>query len=91
MAVGRNNLLHMTTDGKASRFAGFQSAKGAGIEEFKSLIRGGIVEVEISTSLPPKTTRPRDKLRKNCTTAVLNAISEYQCIFCVPNTEMEVQ
>ena len=38
MAVGKENALHMTTDGKAARFAGFQASKGASIEEFRKLI-----------------------------------------------------
>ena len=52
MAVGRESVLYMTTEGKASKFAGFQAAKGEGIEEFKKLIHGGFIEAEISKSLP---------------------------------------
>lgn len=77
MAVGRENVLHITTEGKASKFAGFQAAKGAGIEEFKKLIRGGFIEAEIDRNLPPKSSKTRDQIRRSCTAAVLGAISEY--------------
>jgi hypothetical protein len=86
MAVGREKVLHLYSEGKASKFAGFQAAKGTGIEEFIKLIRGGFVEADMGQNLPLKTSKPRDKLRRDCTTAVLVAISEYQCILDVLGT-----
>ena len=80
MAVGREKVLHVCSAGKASKFAGFQQEKGTGIDEFKKLIRGGFVEADMGQNLPPKTLKPRDQQRRDCTTAVLVAISEYQCI-----------
>ena len=81
MAVGKEDTLHMTTEGRASQFASFQAAKKAGIQEFKSLTRGGFIETEMKQHVAPKASKPRDQARGNCTAAVLTAISEYPYMF----------
>ncbi|RPB25432.1 hypothetical protein L211DRAFT_848271 [Terfezia boudieri ATCC MYA-4762] len=75
MAVSSEDKLHIATEGCAEKFAVLQDVKKVGIPQFELLIHGGIIEEEAREAVAQKVVKSRDQARKECTNALLKAIT----------------